>query len=150
MPTKNPRINLSVPPDLYDLIQRLGKVSGKSMSAAIVEMLEEGRPVLERVVVVGEAARKLQDDAKGAFRAKVEETEASIESHLQAAIGQADMFLSGLEQKVQQAQKAARAQTDAAVGGAVARKPSSTRETTKQKRARMTKYLKRRTHAKPK
>lgn len=146
MPTKNPRINLSMPPELYELINRLGKVSGKSMSASIVELLEASRPVLERVVVVGETARKIQQEAKGALAARVEEAQASIESHLIAAADQADLFITGLEQRVAHAKQAssARERSDRASAAA------HPKLTAKQRRAKATKYLRRRASAKPK
>jgi predicted DNA-binding protein len=143
------RVNLVVPEELYDLIKRLASVTGKSMSSAVVELLEEGRPVLERVVVVGEAAKKIQDEAKGAMRARIEEAETAIDSHLQAAAVQADMFLADIERRVQKAgQRHADGRT--AVGGRRPHAGVKARATAKQARKAHVVTTRRRSRAKPK
>lgn len=148
MPTHKPRINLSVTPELYELMKRLGKVSGKSMSSAIVEILETSRPVLERVVVVGETAQKVQQEARGAMRKRVEESEAAIAAHVEAAMGQVDMFLGELEGRVNHA-KQQQADERATVGG---RRPPAGRVgvvSSKARRGRTT-ASRRRARARPK
>lgn len=40
MPTTNPRINITVPPELYDTVGRLAALRGVSRSAVILEILE--------------------------------------------------------------------------------------------------------------
>ncbi|MDN5623805.1 MAG: hypothetical protein L0G96_11770 [Acinetobacter sp.] len=50
MPTQKPRIALTVPDDLNDLLDRLSDLSGTPKTKLIVEMLEQYSPVLEQVL----------------------------------------------------------------------------------------------------
>ncbi|MEG2709299.1 MAG: hypothetical protein RR968_09195, partial [Vagococcus sp.] len=50
MPTQKPRIALTVPDDLNDLLDRLSDLSGTPKTKLIVEMLQQYSPVLEQVL----------------------------------------------------------------------------------------------------
>ena len=49
MPTRNPRINITLKQADYDVIKRLSELTGSSMSKTIKEYLEVVIPTLERV-----------------------------------------------------------------------------------------------------
>lgn len=49
MPTRNPRINITLKQADYDAIKRLSELTGSSMSKTIKEYLEVVIPTLERV-----------------------------------------------------------------------------------------------------
>lgn len=41
MPTKNPRLNVVLDPELYNLVERLSKQDDKSMSVVAKELIED-------------------------------------------------------------------------------------------------------------
>lgn len=47
---QNPRVNLTLPPDLLAVIQRYAEISGKSTSRMIRELLVELRPTFEMTI----------------------------------------------------------------------------------------------------
>jgi hypothetical protein len=97
MPTENPRVNVTLRPHQYELLSRLSKAQGRSRSAVLVELLEMVTPVLERVVVVVEAASRAQTQARLGFIKSAEQAEAAILPHVQAALGQFDWLISEAE-----------------------------------------------------
>lgn len=50
MPSRKPRIALTIPDDLNDLLDRLSDFSGTPKSKLIVEMLEQYSPIFEQVL----------------------------------------------------------------------------------------------------
>lgn len=93
MATLKPRINMAVRPELYDVVSRLAKLQRRSRSAVVAELLEQAIPVLERVVVVGEAAQRAHVEAKEQLRSSLEKAEAAVLPHVTAAMEQFDMLL---------------------------------------------------------
>jgi hypothetical protein len=93
MPTINPRVNVTLKPNQYELLTRLGRAQGRSRSAILLELLELVFPVLERVVVAVEGAQKAQDMARDGIRESVERAEQAILPHVAAAMGQLDAFV---------------------------------------------------------
>lgn len=69
MATKNPRISVMIKPESEAILTRLSAVTGQSKSSIIAEFLEDTcMPMLERLVIVLEAASSATDDAKLALR----------------------------------------------------------------------------------
>jgi len=50
MPSRKPRIALTIPHDLNDLLDNVSTLSGTPKTKLIVEMLEQYSPVLEQVL----------------------------------------------------------------------------------------------------
>ena len=50
MGKQNPRVALTVPPDLNDTLQRLADLQGVPKTKLIIEMLQEYKPVLDKVI----------------------------------------------------------------------------------------------------
>ena len=50
MPSKKPRIGLTVPPEIDSLLERLSNLTGSPKTKLIMEMLEQYHPVLASVV----------------------------------------------------------------------------------------------------
>lgn len=50
MPTKKPRIPLTVPPEINDLLDRLSDLTGTPKTKIIIEMLELYSPVISTVI----------------------------------------------------------------------------------------------------
>lgn len=63
MPTKNPRLNVVLDPELYDLIEKISKQDDKSMSVVAKELIEDA---LERHedLLLSEAAMKRESKSK--------------------------------------------------------------------------------------
>jgi hypothetical protein len=93
MPTKKPRIQVSVKPSQYALLQRLAKLQGRSMASVIGELFDQMEPVYERVAVVMQAAVRAQASMKQGLRDATEQAEAEIAPHLAQAMGQLDLLV---------------------------------------------------------
>lgn len=93
MPTSKPRINLTFRQEHYELISRLAKVQGTTRTKVLMEFIEQVLPVLERVVVVAEAASRAQEQAKEGLRSSLERAEAAVAPLATAAMGQLDWVL---------------------------------------------------------
>lgn len=50
MPSRKPRVALTIPDDLNDLLDNVSHLSGTPKTKLIVEMLEQYSPVLEQVL----------------------------------------------------------------------------------------------------
>jgi hypothetical protein len=50
MSKQNPRVALTVPKDLNDTLQRLSELQGVPKTKLIIDMLQEYKPVLDKVV----------------------------------------------------------------------------------------------------
>jgi hypothetical protein len=61
MPTKNPRITVTLTPELHAVMRRMSELTGNSQSAIIGELLNTSMPVFERMVKVMEAALSARD-----------------------------------------------------------------------------------------
>jgi predicted DNA-binding protein len=63
MPTKNPRLNVVLDSDLYDLVEKISKQDDKSMSVVAKELIEEA---LERHedLLLSEIAMKRETKSK--------------------------------------------------------------------------------------
>lgn len=57
------RLMLTVPPELYALLERLSKLAGASMSGLCVELLQDATPALEAMAKALELARDKNADA---------------------------------------------------------------------------------------
>ncbi|SRR5579883_1761442 len=98
MPTVNPRVNVTLEPQQYELLSRLARAQRRSRSAILRELLELVIPVLGRVVVAVEGAQRAQEMARTGLRESVERAEAAILPHVQAAMGQLDLLVDQLTQ----------------------------------------------------
>ena len=64
MPSQRPRIALTVPPDLDDILSRLNELTGTPKTKLIIEMLEQYAPVLEKVVDMLEQIKADKENGK--------------------------------------------------------------------------------------
>lgn len=63
MPTKNPRISVTLTPELSSILDRLSSLTGDSKSAMVAELLNQSAPVFERMIAVLAAAETLKAQA---------------------------------------------------------------------------------------
>lgn len=71
MPTRNPRINLTLRPQLAAVIRRLAQLQGMSMSRTIVQLLEVTEPALQRTCAAIEAVQHLEGEARAGMLSQV-------------------------------------------------------------------------------
>ena len=93
MPTKNPRINLTLTPERYELLKRLAGYQSTTMAGIVSETMEMMYPVMERVCVVLEAAKRAQETSKEGFRDSIAKAEAEMLPLMYQAVDQFDMFV---------------------------------------------------------
>lgn len=63
MPTKNPRISVTLTPELSSILDRLSALTGDSKSAMVADLLNQSAPVFERMIAVLAAAETLKAQA---------------------------------------------------------------------------------------
>lgn len=97
MATKNPRLTITLKPELSAHFRRLSELTGQSQSSIISELLAGSESVLERMIRVLEAA----EAAKGAIRGRVarglDDAQQQLEGVLGIACGGFDSVLKDLE-----------------------------------------------------
>lgn len=93
MPSKNPRIALTVQPHRYELLKRLSEFQGTTMAGLISDTMEMMYPVMERVCVVLEAAKKAEQTSKEGFKESIAKAEAELLPIMYEAVSQFDMFV---------------------------------------------------------
>ena len=97
MATKNPRLTITLKPELSAHFRRLSDLTGQSQSSIISELLAGSEPVLERMIRVLEAA----EAAKGAIRGRVarglDDAQQQLEGVLDIACCGFDSVLQELE-----------------------------------------------------
>jgi hypothetical protein len=89
MPTSNPRLSVTVTPELSAVIERLCLLLGQSKSAFLADMLQTSVSVFERMIQALEAAKVLQDEALNApneFKASLRAGQERIEQQLGLAL----------------------------------------------------------------
>lgn len=53
MPTKRPRVNLSIPPEIYAELQAAARVQGMGLSSLVMQAIGYARPTWRRVAARG-------------------------------------------------------------------------------------------------
>jgi hypothetical protein len=93
MSTSKPRITITLEPRVYDIVSRLSKAGGESMSQIVTGFLEVAVPPMERMVVLMEQANAAPEEAKAGLASSLARAEARILPSLLNAIDQSDMFV---------------------------------------------------------
>lgn len=86
MPTVNPRINVTLSPSLYGMVEALAKHQRVSRSMVLRELLEASEPALAQVVAMLKAAESLNDAAKNRMRQDLDQTISSVEKKAEQAL----------------------------------------------------------------
>lgn len=93
MPTKNPRLSVTLRPELSAILDRLSKLTGNSKSAMVAELLDTAIPVFQRMSQVLEAAESLKAQAGESFdhlSAGMARAQARMESQLDLVLDDMD------------------------------------------------------------
>lgn len=91
MPTRKPRLSITLEDRHHDMLQRLSDVSGDSMGSIVVELVEAAMPILTQMVEAAERYRDLDADKQ---RALLEHFEADADR----IMPQAEQLLTGVQQ----------------------------------------------------
>ena len=96
MPTANPRINVTLSPSLYAMVEELAKHQRVSRSMVLRELLEASEPALAQVVAMLKAEEDMTDAAKKRMRKDMDQTLTSLENKAEQAIALAAGITSDL------------------------------------------------------
>jgi hypothetical protein len=86
MPTVNPRINVTLSPSLYSMVEELAKHQRVSKSMVLRELLEASEPALAQIVVMLKAAESMTDAAKKRLLQDMDSSLASMEQKKEQAL----------------------------------------------------------------
>lgn len=87
MPTLNPRLTITLKPQLSAQLRRLSELTGNSQSALIAEMLEGSSGAFDKFIRVLEAARDAKESMRGHIPAELELAHQRIEQQLGLDLG---------------------------------------------------------------
>lgn len=122
MPTKLPRIAVTLKPSTAAALRRMSEVSGNSQSAIVGELLEASEPVFERMVKVMLAAKEAQAGVKDRIRQNLEEAEQVLHQQLGLMLGDLDSRSADLVDELEKVpRRAARGKGPGAPGAVRAR-----------------------------
>ena len=108
MPTKNPRLSVTLTPELSAVLDRLSVLADNSKSSLVAELLAEAVPIFERMITVLEAAHTLKAQASGGMAeigAGLARAQARMETQLGLCLDDLD---EGVRPILEQAEKVAR------------------------------------------
>jgi hypothetical protein len=94
MPTKKPRITITLEPHAHEVLARLSAASGDSMSEIVAGFVDLAIPSLERVVVVLERAKAAPQEVRAGLASALDRADRALMPALVAAMDQNDLFLS--------------------------------------------------------
>lgn len=92
MPTRKPRLTITLDPRLHETISRMSKVSGDSMSEIINSFLMAMHEPLMRTVAVLEAAKDAPESVRKGLHDTAEKLERDLCSFAEAGLVQLDML----------------------------------------------------------
>jgi hypothetical protein len=87
MPTKQPRVTVTLKQSTQAVLARLSALSKSSQSSIVGQLLESAEPIFERTCRVIEAANKVQGSMREQVVENLEAAEAAIGKQLGLAIG---------------------------------------------------------------
>jgi hypothetical protein len=108
MPAVNPRITITLKPEVHAILKRLSALTGNSQSAMVGSLLESSATVLERMVTVLEAAERLRSEgmqAPESIRQSLDDAQAKLEQQLGLAL---DVMDEGARPLLEASEKVAR------------------------------------------
>ena len=90
MPTQNPRISVTLTPEVSAILRRVSELADKSQSAFVAELLEQSVPVFQRMVRILEAAKAAKASGASDLVGNLDEAQARIEQQLGLALDSMD------------------------------------------------------------
>lgn len=96
MPTLKPRVNVTLEPQTYEVIDRLAALQGRSRGAVIADLLDSIAPVMGKTVSLLEAAASAPQQVKDGLRSVVEGIHDDLVGAAGDPMGQMDALLEQL------------------------------------------------------
>jgi len=128
MPTTNPRVNVTLPPALDALVQRLAIHQRTSKSHIVRELLETAEPALQRVVALMDAAASVTGALKtslgASLHAATDQAEEKMADTLRA-MDAATQDIVNEAQRIKGRRRAAGAEPSTPAGAALDPPPSN-------------------------
>lgn len=78
MPTKKPRLTITLDPVTHELLKELAEVNEQSLSSVISELLDTMIPTVQRVVEAGRHFQLLSEDMKAQIRRNFDAAESLV------------------------------------------------------------------------
>lgn len=82
MPTKNPRLTITISPSLSAQLRRVSQLTGHSQAGLISELLEGSGRVFDRLIIVLEAAEEARFAVSGELTEKMSDAQKKLEGQL--------------------------------------------------------------------
>jgi hypothetical protein len=112
MPTQNPRLTITLTPEVAAVLKSMSEASGNSQSSIVGELLQASVPVFERVTSAIAAAREMEQSAKDEIAAGLERAQKRLEKQLPLHLATIDEGLRPLLEHAEEVRRR-RARTDA-------------------------------------
>lgn len=112
MPTKNPRLTITLQPLLAAQLRRVSELTGNSQSKILSEMLEGSTVVFERLIRVLEAAQVAQAGIRGKVSQDMAEAQQRVEQQLGLILDDLDQTTAPLLDEVETITRRARKEPD--------------------------------------
>jgi hypothetical protein len=93
MPTTKPRLTITLEPRTHQVLARLSRAGGDSMSSLITQFVDLAVPSMERLVVILEHAQRAPEEIKDGLRSALGRVEAETIPRVVEALGQGDLFI---------------------------------------------------------
>lgn len=90
MPAVNPRLTITLKPEVHSILRRMSALTENSQSAIVGDLLESSLPVFERVVKVMEAANAAKESLSSDVAGGLARAQSKIEAQLGLALGEMD------------------------------------------------------------
>lgn len=101
MPTKNPRLTVTLQPGTSAQLAELSRLTGDSQSAIIADILEKSAPVFQRVIRVLAAAEEAKAELKGRMASDLDKAQDKIERQLGLVLEGLDEYTGSLLDEVE-------------------------------------------------
>lgn len=82
MPAVNPRITITLTPEVHAVLRRLSALGGESQSAIVGGLLEQSLPVFQRMAQVLDAAKSAKEAMSSEMASGLEAAQAQVERQL--------------------------------------------------------------------
>lgn len=114
MPTKNPRLTITLTPSLGAQLRTLSDLTGNSQSSLIADLLEGSGPVFDRMIEVLTAAKGATEAMRGKVANDLDKAQAKMEKQLGLAMEGFDAFSGSLLDESEAVTRRARKQAGGA------------------------------------
>ena len=97
MPTVKPRVQVTLEPEVHEVIARFARLQNRTRGAVIAELLNEVTPALGRTIALLEAAQEAPNQVKAGLRAAVEGLQQEMVNASGEATRQFQLIMSKIE-----------------------------------------------------